>query len=591
METLTVLDIVLFLGFFAVVVGVSLYKSRKEKSSEDYFLASRGLIWPLIGLSIVAANLSTEQFVGMAGQAAGNVGLAVSAWQLTGAVGIVIIAFTLLPRFLKAGIYTMPEYLEYRYNGAARQIMAFYTMIIYVTVTSTAVLYSGGLTLSAIFGIDLILAIWIVGGIAAIYTTWGGLKAVAWADLFQGIGLLVGGLVTMGLVFWASGGVSRFFQENADQLHMLLPADHPTLPWTGVLLGMWIPIVYYCGLNQFIVQRTLAARDLRQAQLGIVFTAALWLLVPFAIVLPGIGACSLYGEELAAEADKGNARVLSVFEELQAGGADPEKMVAFKIDPNWAKRHPEKAAEIEKHNVRVEEVAGEKGYEVRQEELIGYKYDAAYPVLIRQLVSPGVRGLMFAAIAGAVISSLASMLNSASTIFTMDLYRSLLDKHASQRRLVTIGRAMTLLFVVIGCLLAPKLADPEFKGVFNFIQEFQGYISPGIVATYLVGLVVKRAPPSAGVVGLLVSAPIYGLLHYLFGSHADAIVPVHFLLRMLITFGAVMVIMLVLTLVAPLRVPKTIPVREDLDARPSRLALVLGVLVILGVAAIFIVFR
>jgi SSS family solute:Na+ symporter len=173
----------------------------------------------------------------------------------------------------------------------------------------------------------------------------------------------------------------------------------------------------------------------------------------------------------------------------------------------------------------------------------------------------------------------------------MDLYRSLIDTQASQRRLVTIGRAMTLLFVVIGCLLAPKLADPDFKGVFNFIQEFQGYISPGIVATYLVGLVVKRAPPAAGVVGLLASAPIYGLLHYLFGDHAGAVVTVHFLLRMLITFGAVTVIMLVLTVAAPLRVPKTIPVREDLDARPSRLALVLGVLVILGVAAIFIVLR
>ena len=591
METLTVLDIVLFLGFFAVVVGVSLYKSRKEKSSEDYFLASRGLIWPLIGLSIVAANLSTEQFVGMAGQAAGNVGLAVSAWQLTGAVGIVIIAFTLLPRFLKAGIYTMPEYLEYRYNGAARQIMAFYTMIIYVTVTSTAVLYSGGLTLSAIFGIDLILAIWIVGGIAAIYTTWGGLKAVAWADLFQGIGLLVGGLVTMGLVFWASGGVSRFFQENADQLHMLLPADHPTLPWTGVLLGMWIPIVYYCGLNQFIVQRTLAAKDLRQAQLGIVFTAALWLLVPFAIVLPGIGAYTLYGDDLAAEADKDNASVLSAFETLKAVDDNAEKMVTFEMDPIWKKRHPEKAEELAEHNAWVQAVAGEREYEVRREELIGYKYDAAYPVLIRKLVSPGVRGLMFAAIAGAVISSLASMLNSASTIFTMDLYRSLLEKQASQRRLVMIGRAMTLLFVVIGCLLAPKLADPEFKGVFNFIQEFQGYISPGIVATYLVGLVIKRVPAFAGVLGLLASAPIYGLLHYLFGDHADAVVPVHFLLRMLITFGAVAGIMLILTLVAPLRVPKTIPVREDLDARPSRLALGLGILVIFGVATIFVVFR
>jgi len=152
------LDIAVFAAFFAVVIGVSLFKSRREKNSEDYFLAGRGLVWPLIGISIVAANISTEQFVGMAGQGAGGVGLAVSNWQLFGSIGIVLIAFTLLPRFLKAGIYTMPEYLEYRYNRAARSIMALITVVIYVLVLLTAVLYSGGLTLQTIFGIDLRIA-------------------------------------------------------------------------------------------------------------------------------------------------------------------------------------------------------------------------------------------------------------------------------------------------------------------------------------------------------------------------------------------------------------------------------------------------
>ncbi len=512
-------DVALFFGFFAVVVGFSMYKSRRETDSEDYFLAGRGLVWPLIGLSIVAANLSTEQFVGMAGQSAGDVGLAVSAWQLTGAVGIVIIAFTLLPRFLKAGIYTMPEYLEYRYHPAARAIMAAYMMVIYVAVTITAVLFSGGLTLAKIFDLDLTLAVWIVGGIAAVYTAWGGLKAVVWADLFQGTALLVGGLATMCFGFQACGGVEAFFHHNADRLHMLLPANHPQLPWTGVVLGMWIPIVFYCGLNQFIVQRTLAAKNLKQAQLGIVFAAALWLVVPLAIVLPGIMAMQLYPQQL-----EGNT-------------------------------------------------------------------DAAYPTLIRELIWPGWRGLMFAAIAGAVISSLASMLNSAATIFTMDLYRRYLRPGASQRSLVTLGRAATLLFVVIGCLLAPALANPHFKGVFNFIQEFQGFVSPGIVAAFLVGFAVKRAPPSAGVVGLLVSAPIYGLLYALFGDHPWAIFPIHFLLRMTFTFCAVTAVMLAITWIAPCQQPRAIPVREDLETTPSTLAMVLGGLVILAVGLIFVVFR
>ncbi len=261
---LSVMDIGVFALFYGVVIAVSLYKSRQEKNSVDYFLAGRGLPWWLIGLSILAANISTEQFVGMAGQGAGTVGLAVSAWQLTGSVGIVIIAFTFLPRFLRSGIYTMPEYLEYRYNPAARAIMAVYTMLIYVTVTITAVLYSGGLTLSTIFEIDLTLSIWIIGLIAAFYTTWGGLKAVAWADLFLGSALLLGGAITLFYGLQAVGNLSTFFAANRDRLHMVLPAGHTELPWTGVLLGMWIPIFYYCGLNQFIVQRTLAARSLKE---------------------------------------------------------------------------------------------------------------------------------------------------------------------------------------------------------------------------------------------------------------------------------------------------------------------------------------
>ncbi len=519
------LDIATFLAFFAFVVGFSMFKSRRGRSSEDYFLASRGLVWPLIGLSIVAANLSTEQFVGMAGQGAGNVGLAVSSWQLTGSVGIVIVAFTFLPRFLRAGIYTMPEYLEYRYNSTARAIMAVYSTVIYVTVTITAVLYSGGLTLVTIFGqtaadgggswLGLTTAVWIIGGIAALYTTWGGLKAVAWADFFLGSVLLLGGIVTMVLGFNACGGVGSFVEQNAERLHMFLPADHSELPWTGVLLGMWIPIFYYCGLNQFIVQRTLAARDLRQGQLGIVFAAALWLLVPFAIVLPGIMSQQLYGDTFDTA-------------------------------------------------------------------------DKAYPTLIRNLVGPGVRGFLFAAIAGAVISSLASMLNSASTIFTMDIYARYINRSASQQRLIGTGRAATLLFVAIGCLVAPALADERFGGVFTYIQEFQGYVSPGIVAAFLVGFVVKRAPPAAGSVGLLLSAPVYELLRRFDDSVLG--VEIHFLIRMMITFGVVSLVMVAMRLIAPLPEPREIPTKPDFDGRSSKLAIVLGALVIAAVVALFVFF-
>ncbi|MBN1908876.1 MAG: sodium/solute symporter [Pirellulales bacterium] len=587
----SLLDIAAFFAFFGFVVGFSIFKSRREKDSEAYFLAGRGLTWPLIGLSIVAANISTEQFVGMAGQGAGEVGLAVSSWQLAGAVGIVVIAFTLLPRFLRAGIYTMPEYLEYRYHPSARAIMAIYTMVIYVAVTSTAVLYSGGLTLATIFeGLDLTTAVWLVGGIAALYTTWGGLKAVAWADLFQGAALILGGLFTLGLVLHASGGTEKFLAENADSLLMVLPADHPTLPWIGVLLGMWIPIVYYCGLNQFIVQRTLAAKNLRQGQLGIVFAAGLWVIIPFAIVVPGIAARNLFRDDLAQAADETNHAVISEYKRLAASDRSKDPPVVFRMDDAWKARNPKAANRIDAFNAQAELRAETQGIAPEQRTLTGYKYDAAYPVLIRKLVKPGVRGLMFAAIAGAVISSLASMLNSASTIFTMDLYRRWLSPEASQARLVWIGRAATLLFVVIGCLLAPSIDSPRFKGVFNFIQEFQGYISPGIVAAFLIGFLLKRTPAAAGTIALLVSAPIYGLLHYYFGDRPGTIIPLHFLVRMLITFLAVSGVMVLLTLVAPQKTPRTMPRRPDLDVRSSPLAMVLGAFVILAVIAFFAAF-
>ena len=512
--TISPLDLIIFVGFFVVVIGLSVWKSWRAKdraeNSSDFFLAGRGLTWPLIGVSIVAANISTEQMVGMAGQAAGGVGLAVSAWQLVGSVGIVLIAMTLLPTFLRAGIYTMPEFLEYRYNAASRAIMAILTVVIYVGVLLTAVLYSGAVTLRAVAGMDLVQAVWLVGLIGATYATFGGLKAIAWADLVQGLALLGGGLLVFFLGLKAVGGWSAFASHNAAKLHMVLPADHKELPWTGIVSGMWIVIVYYCGLNQFIVQRNLAARTLRDGQLGMIFAGGLWLLVPFAIVMPGLIAQQLYGDKLT-------------------------------------------------------------------------KADEAFPTLIRDLVHPGVRGFIYAAIAGAVTSTLASMLNSASTIATMDVYQRLLNRNASQTQLVWLGRGLTVLFVVGACFLAPQLDDPKFGGVFQFIQQFQGYIWPGVVAVFLFGLLVERAPGAAGVAGLLAGPAIY----YLFQTFAKDL---HFLVQVTLTFSLVLAVMGLITLARPLQEPRRLPVRNDLDMSTSPVVATAGTLVILGVVLFFAVF-
>jgi len=508
------LDISVLVIFFAVVLSISMYKSRREKTGEDYFLASRKLLWPFIGLSLIAANISSEHFVGMSGQGAGNVGLAIASYEWMAAITLVFVAFFFLPKFLKSGIYTIPEFLEYRYNPSARAIMAFYIMIIYVGVTIASVLYSGGLALKAIFDLDLTQSIWAIGAIAAVYTIWGGLKAVAWADLFQGSALIIGGAIVMVLGFIAVGGVPAFFKANADKLHMILPSDHPVLPWTALVIGLWIPNFYYWGLNQFITQRSLAAKTLKHGQLGVLFAAFLKLLIPFIIVIPGIIAYQLYSDQMTGP---------------------------------------------------------------------GATTDAAYPLLIRNLIPVGIRGFMFAALAGAVISSLASMLNSASTIFTMDLYKRHFKKDAKQFAIVTMGRSTTLLFVIIGCIIAPQLNNPKFGGIFTYIQEFQGYISPGILAAFVFGLVFKLAPASAGVTALLVNVPVYGFLHWQFSEIA-------FLNRMAITFVFILLIMGVITWLNPRRTPLEMPVRKDFDMSPAPSVKWLGITVIVITVALYIIF-
>lgn len=287
-------DIVVFVAFVIAVVSVGLIKSKNEKGSEDYFLAGRGLRWWLIGFSLIAANISTEQFVGMSGNAAQHVGLAIASYEWMAAITLVVVAFAFLPYFLRAGIYTMPEFLEYRYNATARTIMAVATILIYLLLLGS-VTYSGALTISTLAGkagrhLDLAAGAAIIGLIAMIYVTAGGLKACAWADLIQGSALILGGAVIMIFAFNKLGAateaamilspdtgavavktlapdataIERFWSLNRTRMNMFLPGADPVLPWTALLLGLWIPNFYYWGLNQYITQRTLGSASLAQ---------------------------------------------------------------------------------------------------------------------------------------------------------------------------------------------------------------------------------------------------------------------------------------------------------------------------------------
>jgi SSS family solute:Na+ symporter len=617
---LTGLDIGILAAFFVCVITVGLLKSRKEKTSEDYFLAGRGLKWWLIGFSLIAANISAEQFVGMSGQAAkGSIGLAVASYEWIAAITLIAVAFFFLPKFLKSGIFTIPEYLEYRYNHTSRLVMSLLMVIIYLGVTIPTVIFLGAKALSPLFKeqlmgipINITTLSWFVGILAGVYVAAGGLKACAWADLIQGSALIIGGAVIMVLAFMALDDPSKFEGINVaavnsslgvGDMHMVLPRASDFLPWTALLLGIWIPNFYYWGLNQYIMQRTLGAHSLREGQRGVVFAAFLKLIIPFVVCIPGIIAFTLYGTKMQENAMNQkllNKPVLEAFEQAKASPSEAKMVIPF--DGDFAQLQPQLAADILPFNAAVlgkTVPAGEDLSAINEElledvdkthpdievqqELVGYDYDGAFPLLIRYLTPTGLRGFVLAALMGAVISSLASMLNAASTIFTMDIYREWFNKNAAQKALVWVGRCCVPIGVVVGCLIAPVLANPKFKGAFAFIQEFQGFVSPGVLTIFLFGLFVKRTPRYCGVLGLILSPIIYGILFFGWGDMA-------FLNRMAITVGAIAAILLLVTLFNPMKTQITLPEQTKIELNWSKGSVYFGLFVILLTIMLYIIF-
>jgi len=506
----SVLDIITFIGFLAIVVGVSLWASRGKKDSpEGYFLAGRGLSWWLIGFSLIASNISSEHFIGMSGQGFG-LGLAIASFEWMSALTLIIIAFVFLPRFLSLGIYTMPEYLEHRYDGTARLVMAIFMVFFYVFVSLSVVLYSGALALRSIFGLNLVTGIWLIGIIAGAYTVYGGLKAVVWSDLIQGAGLLFGGILVTVLCFIEIGGVGRFIELSGDKLHTVLPWNHPDMPWVAVFIGgLWVPHIFYWGLNQFITQRTLAAKTLQEGQKGMLFGASLKILIPFIVVFPGIIAYELYGDVITSQ-------------------------------------------------------------------------DEAYPYLIQQILPAGLVGIMFAALFGAVMSTLDSLLNSAATILTIDIYKRHINKDSSTARQVLIGRVVTIVLITLGCIWAP-IVDTFDKGLYMFLQQFWGFIQPGVVAAFLFGIAWKKVPSRAAVFGMLLNLPVYGLLLWLLPEVA-------FLHHMAITFIVIGLFIVGYTLLYPLENPKPLPVLRKVESEvtPGMKLAIAGI--IITVVSLYIIF-
>ena len=635
---MSAIDIVVFVAFVAMVIGVGLYKSKGEEThGEDgavnYFLAGRGLSWWLIGFSLIAANISTEQFVGMSGQAANWLGVAIASYEWMAAITLVVVAFVFLPTFLRSGIYTMPEFLEYRFNAFARTIMAVSTMIILVGVPTASVIYSGAKVISVYFagltlvGLDLgniAVGCWIIGILSAVYVFAGGLKACAWADLLQGSALIVGGAVVMVFALSALGAadpaalVSTAVTPGLDpaqladagawdrirllnggalpagKLHMVRPASDPSIPWTALVVGLWIPNFFYWGLNQYITQRTLGARTLNEGQRGIVFAAFLKLVIPFIVVFPGIMAFNLFNADMRQLGAEKNRPVLEAF-------ARGEAMV-YAFDGQFASVAPDTARAMLAANAKVMGVTAEAAVEPAtvaaandrlvssaeasgrtvSSRLIGYDHDAAFPLLLKLLPKNGLLGFVLVALFGAVVSSLAAMLNAASTIASMDIYRKI-RKGATQYELVTAGRVFIVIFVLIAILIAPQLGRPEFGGIFTFIQEFQGFISPGILAIFVFGLLVHRAPRICGTVGLLLNPVLYGSLKVMAPQIA-------FLDRMAICFAAVLAVLGIITLLKPMPKPVDLPVNASMDMRVDRGTKVLGGVVVGLTLLLYVIF-
>ena len=460
-----IIDFVI-LGIYAILlVGVGLWVSRTKKgqtkTAEDYFLASKALPWWAIGSSLIAANISAEQFIGMSGSGFAG-GLAIASYEFMAALTLIIVGKFFLPVFIKQGIYTIPEFVEKRFSTNLKTILAVFWIALFLFVNLTSVLYLGGKAIDTIIGTGdgsmIIPAIIALALFAAAYSLYGGLSAVAWTDVIQVALLVIGGIITTLVALHyvtpeggIMNGISHIANVAGDKFDMVLSRDHKeynNLPGIYVLIGgLWVANLYYWGFNQYIIQRTLAAKSLKEAQRGIAFAAFLKMLIPFIVAIPGIVAYVMYTENLH------------------------EAKNAFEIAGSTALNN-----------------------------------DNAYPWLISTFIPVGIKGLVLAALAAAIVSSLASMLNSTSTIFTMDIYKPYINQAASQTRLVNVGRLTAGVALVIAVLLAPLLGGID--QMFQYIQEYTGLVSPGILAVFLMGLFWKKATNKGAIWGVLCSIPI-----------------------------------------------------------------------------------
>ena len=502
---LQTLDYVVFFIYFIIVSGYGYWIYKKKSSatadSKDFFLAEGSLTWWAIGASLIASNISAEQFIGMAGSGFA-MGLAISTYEWMAALTLIIVATFFIPIYLKNKIYTMPQFLSQRYNDTVSTVMAVFWLLVYVFVNLSSILYLGALAIETITGIDFFYCMY---GLAvfAIFITLGGMKVIGYTDVIQVFVLVLGGLATTYLALelvadnitgggvWDGLGLLR--KEAADHFSMILSEGeimmpngeggtrdaYMDLPGLSVLIGgMWIINLNYWGCNQYITQRALGA-DLNTARSGLLFAAFLKLLMPIIVVLPGIAAYVLF-----------------------------------------------------KNGQFQQEMANELGH---------VKPDHAYPVLLN-LLPTGLKGLSFAALTAAIVASLAGKANSISTIYTLDIYKKFFNRDASEKRLVGFGKIVVVIAFIIALLVAPLLRNLD--QAFQYIQEYTGFISPGVFAIFSLGFFWKRTTSPAALLAAVLTIPLSTFLKFQFPE-------IPFIDRMGIVFLILVALMVIVTLMDP----------------------------------------
>lgn len=549
METLHSTDYIIFLFYFLIVAlyGYWVYQRKRSLTpdSKDYFLAEGSLTWWAIGASLIASNISAEQFIGMSGSGF-KMGLAIAAYEWLAAITLIIVAVFFIPVYLKNKIYTMPQFLNQRYNGTVSIVMAVFWLLLYVVVNLTSILYLGALAVSTISGLNFNICI---AGLAlfAIIITLGGMKVIGFTDVIQVFFLILGGLATtyiaLNLVsdhFGTSGaltGLGLMYDKAPDHFQMIFGKDNENyldLPGLSVLIGgLWIVNLNYWGCNQYITQRALGA-DLKTARNGLLFAAGLKMLMPLIVVLPGIAAFILYREGYFQQ------------EMLQDGSVNP---------------------------------------------------DHAYPVLLN-LLPTGLKGLSFAALTAAVVASLAGKANSIATIFTLDVYQKIFNQAASERKLVNVGKTTIIVSMLLAILISPYMGIDK-KGGFQYIQEYTGFVSPGVFAMFIMGFFWKKTTSSAAlfatIAGFALSVffkvlPNYADLSFLYPigfavPNAEGIYEIAFIDRMAIVFAICIISMIVISIWENKRgvVPKGLIVDTGMFRVHTGFAV--GALLVIGVVA------